>query len=146
LVENQKEEVMKNKLQLTDTAMDVMVKMSDGNPRALMAIGEIMKNAEKIDPQAFMGGIGALMSLDGHGIYGTDMYVLYSDKCGRDVRRMLMLMRATQLGLFSHLKLKEMAADQSRQVNLTEDEFVELDHKVCEQLVDFERPVKLEEN
>ena len=54
---------------------------------------------------------------------------------------MLMLMRATQLGLFSHIKLKEMAADQMRQVNLSDEEMADLDEKVCEQLKDFARPV-----
>lgn len=127
------------RLELTDTGMSAMMKMAEGNPGAAVAITEIMTNAEKIDPQAFGGGIGALLSLDGYGIYGTDIYILYSDKCNRDVRRLLMLMRATQLGLFSHLKLKEMAADQMRQVNLTEDEFTDLDQKVCDQLTDFER-------
>ena len=128
-----------SKLGLNDTVMDVIVKMAEGNPGAVMAISLIMKEHDKIDPQAFMGGIGALMSLDGYEIYGSSIYVLFSDKCNRDVRRMLMLMRATQLGLFSHLKLKEMAADQMMQVNLTEDEFAELDQKVCDQLIDFER-------
>ena len=125
------------RLELTDTGMDVMIKMAEGNPGAMMVIGQVMQNAERIDPQAFGGGIGVLLSLDGYGIYGTDIYILFNDKCNKDVR--LMLMRATQLGLFSHLKLKEMAADQMMQVNLTEDEFVELDKKVCDQLVDFER-------
>lgn len=127
------------RLELTDNTISAVIKMAEGNPGAAMAITEIIANAEKIDPQAFGGGIGALLSLDGYGIYGTDIYILYSDKCKKNVRRMLMLMRATQLGLFSHLKLKEMAADQSRQVNLTEDEFSELDQKVCDQLADFER-------
>ena len=128
-----------SRLELTDNGMDMMMKMAEGNPGAAMAMVEIMNDHDKIDPQAAFGGIGALMSLDGYGIYGTAIYVLFSDKCNRDVRRMLMLMRATQLGLFSPLKLKEMAADQSRQVNLTEDEFAELDQKVCEQLTEFER-------
>jgi hypothetical protein len=135
-------EVEMNKLKLEDTTIDVMVKMSEGNPGAMMAIGEIMRHHESIDPQAMMGGMGALMSLDGYGIYGTDIYILFSDKCDKDVRRMLMLMRATQLGLFSHLKLKEMASDQSRRIDLTEDEYVELDKKVCDQLVNFARPDK----
>lgn len=128
-----------SRIELTDTGMDVIMKMTEGNPGAIMAMTEIVREHDKIDPQAISGGIGALMSLDGYEIYGTDIYILFSDKCNRDVRRMLMLMRATQLGIFSHLKLKEMAADQSRQVNLTEDEFAELDQKVCEKLTDFAR-------
>jgi hypothetical protein len=65
--------------------------------------------------------------------------VLWSDKCGKDTRRMLMLMRATQLGIFPQTQLQAMAADQARQVNLTEDEFKALDAKVCEQLTEFAR-------
>lgn len=80
------------------------------------------------------------MILDTWGIYGTDIYVLWNDKCNRDVRQMLMLMRATQLGIFSHTKLQEMAADQMRQVNLSDEEMAELDEKVCERLEDFARP------
>jgi hypothetical protein len=125
------------RLELTDTAMDVIVKMAEGNPGAAIVMGGIMKDHDRIDPQSMMGGIGALMALDGHGIYGSAIYVLFSDKCNKDMRRMLMLVRATQLGHFPASRLKEMAADQTRQVNLTEDEFTELDQKVCKQLTEF---------
>jgi hypothetical protein len=130
---------MKTRLGLTDTMMDVVMKMSDGNPGAVVAIMEIMQKHEEIDPQAAMGGLGAIMILDTWEIYGTDIYILFNDKCGRDVRTMLMLMRATQLGFFSHSRLQEMAADQMREVNITEDELAELDKKVCDQLKDFKK-------
>ena len=129
-----------SRLKLEDNGMDVMVKMSDGNPGALTALMDIMKNAEEIDPQGAFGGMGAVMLLDGWEIYGTDIYILYSDKCNRDVRKMLMLMRATQMGMFSNEKLKEMASDQMRQVNLTEEEMTDLDNQVCERLEEFARP------
>ena len=45
---------------------------------------------------------------------------------------MLVLMRAAQLGLFSCAKLKELAEDQSRSMNLTEEEWEEIDSKVTE--------------
>ena len=114
-----------SRLGLEDTLTSSMVKMAEGNPGATVAMIEIMKNHDRIDPQAFMGGLGAILALDAHEIYGTAIYILYNDKCNRDVRKMLMLMRATQLGFFSHLKLKEMAADQMREINLTEDGFDE---------------------
>ena len=78
------------------------------------------------------------MNLGTWGIYGSDIYVLCKDKCGGDLRRLLMLMRATQLGLFSHVKLRQMTRNQS--INLTEEEFLDLDHKVCDQLGDFAKP------
>ena len=86
-----------------------------------------------------MGGFGCVLSLDTLEIYGTDIYVLFSDKCDRDVRKMVMLLRANQLGYITSAKIQEMAADQGRQVNLTDEEFAELDAKVCEQLPAFQK-------
>lgn len=129
-----------SRLDLSDTGMDVIIKMADGNPGAITAMMAIMEKHDEIDPQAIMGGMGAIMILDTWGIYGTEIYILWNDKCNRDVRQMLMLMRATQMGMFSHTKLKEMAADQMREVNLSDEEMAELDEKVCEQLEDFARP------
>ena len=128
-----------SRITLTDTLISAITKMSDGNPGALNTMMEIMSNHDQIDPQAVMGGIGAIMMFDTLGIYGTDIYVLFNDKCKRDVRRLLMLLRATQMGLFSCDKLKEMAADQMRQIDLTEDEYIELDDLVCSELVDFQK-------
>ena len=128
-----------SKIKLTDTSTVVIVKMAEGNPGAIVALMEIMKEHDAIDPQAAMGGLGAIMMLDTWGIYDSDIYILFNDKCKRNVRQMLMLMRATQLGLFSYNKLKKMASDQERQVNLTDEELQELDDKVCGQLDGFQR-------
>lgn len=128
-----------SRLTLNDSVKSMLVKMSEGNPGALTAMMEIMEKHDKIDPQAAFGGIGAILMLDTWGIYGTEIYVLFSDKCGKDVRKMLMLMRATQLGLFPQSRLNEMAKDQAFKVNLTDDEFKDLDDKVCAQISDFQR-------
>ena len=130
-----------SRIELTDDTQDILVKMSEGNPGALSAMMEILKHGEEIDPQGFMGAMGSILILDTWGIYGTDIYVLWSDKCKRDVRQMLMLMRATQLGFFPNSRLKEMASDQMRQVNLDETEWDELDNKVCERLDGFQKAV-----
>lgn len=131
---------MKPRINLNDTTVSALVKMADGNPSAISAMMAILEKHQSIDPQAALGGIGTIMMLDEYGIYGSSIYVLYSDKCDRDVRKMLMLMRAVQLGIFSKTKLQEMAADQRRQVNLTDAEWQTLDDKVCERLDDFARP------
>jgi len=128
-----------SRIDLTDNGMDILIKMADGNPGAISAMTTILKEHDAIDPQAVMGGIGTILILDTWEIYGSDIYVLFNDKCGCDVRRLLMLMRATQLGFFSHSKLQQMAADQARKINLTEDEFKALDDQVCNQLKDFKK-------
>ena len=122
---------------LNDNMLDILTKMSDGNPGAISAMMGIIEKHDVIDPQAMLGGVGAIMLLDTWKIYGSDIYILCKDKCGGDLRRVLMLMRATQLGLFSQGKLQQMAADQTRSVNLTKEEFLDLDQKVCGQLDDF---------
>ncbi|MBL4893251.1 MAG: hypothetical protein JKY59_00030 [Emcibacter sp.] len=126
-----------SRIEMTDTTMDVLVKMSDGNPGALTAMMEILEKHDAIDPQAAFGGLGAIMLLDTWEIYGTDIYILFSDICNRDIRKLLLLMRATQMGDFSHTKLQSLAADQTRQATIDDDEWKKLDDLVCEKLTEF---------
>jgi len=106
-----------SRIELTDSPMDALIKMAEGNPGAAVAMMDILKQHDEIDPQAMLGGLGTIMILDTWGIYGSSIYILYSDKCDRNVRQLLMLLRATQLGFFSHTKLQQMAEDQMRSVN-----------------------------
>ena len=124
------------KLTLQDTLLTSMTKMADGNPGAARVLGEMMLIHKSIDPQC-ADIVLTLLTLDDWGIYGTDIYVLYSDKCNKDMRKLLMLLRAVQLGFFPQSKLIEMAKDQMYKVNLTEDEFNDLDEKVCAKLENF---------
>lgn len=128
-----------SKIQLTDSVLDVMVKMSEGNPGAVNALSVMLKEGKTIDPQGFMGGLGVILLLDTWGIYGSSIYVLYNDKCDRDIRKMLLLMRAGQLGLFPVTKIKKMAHDQAYKINLTDEEWKDIDDKVCAQLVEFQK-------
>ena len=129
-----------SRVEITDTVSDMMVKMSDGNPGALTTMMVMLQESQAIDPQMALGGLGTVMLLDTWEIYGSGIYVLYNDKCDRDLRKMVLLIRATQLGKFPHNKLKEMADDQCREINLTEEEWKELDEYVCNELTEFKRP------
>lgn len=133
---------MGERITLKDTLITATLKIADGNPGAMQALADLMANTEAIDPQSALGKLGPLLSLDTHGIYGTDIYILYNDKCDRDARKMLMLLRAVQLGFLGERKLKELAGDQIREVNLTSDEWESLDSKVCEELDGFARAKK----
>jgi len=55
----------------------------------------------EIDPDNIMGGLGYLLDLDTLGIYGTDIYVLWSDICGKNVAKMVTVLRGYQLGYIS---------------------------------------------
>lgn len=103
---------MKERIELTDTALLATVKLSDGNPGAAIALVDIQKQGGAIDPDGAIGGIGFLLLLDSFGIYGSDIYVLHSDICGKDVVKTCAVLRACQLGLLSRGVLKEAASRQ----------------------------------
>ena len=67
------------------------------------------------------------------------IYIIWNDKCQRDARKVAVLLRAVQLGILPVLKLKSMAEDQMRQVDLSGEEWEEIDTKVCDQLKCFQR-------
>ena len=124
----------------SDNAQTIVLKMSDGNPGAIAAMMDLLKDCGKIDPNHPMGPFGPLLMLDTLGIYGTGIYILWNDKCERDTRRFILLLRATQLGLLPMSKMQEMAADQMRQINLSVDEWADLDLAVCNRLEKFMSP------
>ena len=129
-------------INLQDTKLDIVMKMSKGHPGAVIAIMELITKSPKIDPQSALGGYGPILSLDTHEIYGSDVYFLWNNKCHRDVRKVCVLLRAVQLGFLAESKLQEMAADQMREVNLTDEEFATLDEQVCCELSDFKKAEK----
>lgn len=97
------------RIKLTDSAQEIIVKMSNGNPGAMTALVTLLKENEKIDPDNMMGSFGTILLLDAYGIYGTDIYVLYSDICGRSTAKMIAVLKATQSGLFSQTTLTDAA-------------------------------------
>jgi hypothetical protein len=97
---------MNERIKLTDSTMDVVVKMSEGNPGAMNVIMQLLQ-PNAIDPDNLMGGLGAILTLDSIGIYGSAIYVLNSDLCGGNLAKMLAVLRATQLGFFSREVLKD---------------------------------------
>lgn len=98
---------MTERIQLTDSVGDAFVKLAEGNPGALTAMMQMFKAIPTVDPDNIFGGLGVLMSLDTFGIYGTDIYVLFSDICDRDAAKTIAVLRATQLGLFNNVKLAD---------------------------------------
>lgn len=93
------------RLKLEMTLQDVVVAMAqdnpgDGiNPGAMACCVELINNGDAIDPDAAMGGgFAAIMHMDSMGIYGSRIYQLWNDVCGRDLTKMIAMLRADQLG------------------------------------------------
>lgn len=89
----------KERVKLTDNIMDVVLKMSDSNPGAMNTLMQIIEYGRTESIQG--GGLRYILLLDSLGIYGTDIYVLNSDICNRDIPKMLAVLEAVQFGLFS---------------------------------------------
>jgi hypothetical protein len=95
----------KPRINLEDTTLNMLIKMSDGNPGALDVMMKVLKDGEVIDPDSVMGGLGVILSLDTHDIYGSHIWILYKDISGSDLVTMCGLLRAVQLGFLSESEL-----------------------------------------
>jgi hypothetical protein len=130
-----------SRINLSDTFMTAMIKMSDGNPGAITALMDLSIEKPTVDPESAMGALAPLLSLDTHQIYGSAIWILYKDVCKQDARTMLMLLRAVQLGLFSESALQRLSQE-DRSETITDEKMTELDMQVCAQLEQFQRPTK----
>lgn len=127
-----------SKIKLNDSGQDIVIKMSDGNPGAVTAILELLQCSAKIDPDNALGGLGIILNLDSNNIYGTDIYVLWNDICDRNIIKMIAVIRASQMGLFSNTILKNACSrqDYSGQKMVPVEDLYK---QVCERLPDFDK-------
>lgn len=93
------------RIELTDTSMSATMKICEGNPGAMSVCVELFKNGDKIDPDAALGGLSCLLSLDTHSIYGSHIWMLYKDVCGENITKTIAVLRSVQLGFLSEEKL-----------------------------------------
>lgn len=92
---------MKTILTLDDTVESALIKLSKGNPGALTVLMQVMKQAERIDPDSSGGPVMVFMHLDDLGFHGSRIWMLYKDVCGESISRMMGALRAVQLGIIS---------------------------------------------
>lgn len=109
-----------SRIQLEDTLIDIMSKMSDGNPGACTVLMRMFKDGPTIDPQAFAGGLSSILLMDTFRIYGPNIWMLYKDVCKEDIVSTIAVLRACQLGLVSQDTLLEAIAAYGRGINVPE--------------------------
>ena len=73
-----------------DSTIDLMVKMSEGNPGALMFCSELMKFGTL--------GVVTILNLDDIGLYGDRLYMLWNDCCGRSAEKAIRVGKARNFG------------------------------------------------
>jgi len=128
----------KERIELTDTLPDILMKMSEGNPGAVNTMMAMITEGKRIDPDSALGEFSGLLSLDSIGIYGSDIYILWNDICKNDIGKTLAMLRAVQLGFFNGEILKDACHRQDRSgVELVPVD--ELYAKVKEKLPDFDK-------
>ena len=89
----------------TDTIQSAIIKLTEGNPGAFHVCVELIKQAGAIDPDDLLGGLSKLLSLDGLGIYGPRIWMLYKDVCDCDMVSTTCVLRGWQLGLIDRRQL-----------------------------------------
>lgn len=94
-----------NIIKLDDTIGDIIAKMSAGNPGAITVLMQVFEEAPNIDPQDWVGGLGPILNMDNHGIYGPDIWILYKDVCGSNITNLVAVLRSLQLGMTSEKRL-----------------------------------------
>lgn len=86
---------------ITDPSMtvdDVVLRLAGCNPGAITVCANILLHAQEIDPDAAMGGVLHLLRLDSMNIWEERIWGLYRDVCGRNLKKVIAVIRANQLG------------------------------------------------
>jgi hypothetical protein len=122
----------KERISLNDGILDIMMKMSDGNPGAITVLTRMVKEGGAIDPVNVFGGYSGILSLDTHGIYGSRIWMLYKDVCGEDLVKTLGVLRACQLGFASESAINHAIDNYGQGLDVAN-----LVQKVKEQLPEF---------
>ena len=84
----------------TDMSMqDMLITMSEGNPGALICMIQMMNS----DPMALLD----IMLFDSIGIYGSKIYKVWNDCCGRDMGKFKETIQAFRDWKFSEKEIHE---------------------------------------
>jgi hypothetical protein len=97
---------MGSRIELTDTFIDVVIKMSEGNPGAVRAIAEIAKASSEIDTDSAWGGLGPMIGMDSMGIYGSGIWMLFKDANDCDAIKAVTTLRCHQMGIITASQIR----------------------------------------
>lgn len=90
------------KIELKDTMIDIVVKMSEGNIGAVTCLMEMI---EKKDWYYNTPSLLMIMNFDSLGLYGSKIYMLWNDCCDRDLVKLELVLRNWQMGKLSESEI-----------------------------------------
>lgn len=82
------------------SVQDMLITMCDGNPGALTCMMEMIQD----NP---MTGMLNILLFDSMGIYGSKIYMVWNDCCGRDMEKFKETLRAFREGKFTEEEIHE---------------------------------------
>lgn len=115
---------MTNKIKDVNTHEENIAFMSDGNIGALTALMHMdsflrgLYSPEKAENKCE----GYMVTLDTCQIYGEGIYILWADKCCKNSHRLMVLIKAIEIGVLSQDRLRLFAGDQMNEHNFTDNE------------------------
>jgi len=130
-----------SRIKLSDNMISAVAKMSNGNPGAMTFMMKLITDAEKIDPGNQMGGLHSMLLADTFGIYGTDLYVLWSDICNRNTGLAMAMLTGAQLGIISG----KLLADACSRQDYSGRDMIDVESvykKVCEKVESFDKTLE----
>ena len=90
-----------NRVEIEDNIIDIIYKLSDGNPGAVVVMSKLLGMGGQIDKKNALGGIGFLLNLDTLDIHGLQIWILYKNNCDESIPHMCAVLRAWQLGILT---------------------------------------------
>lgn len=96
-----------SKIKSEDSGIDIITKMSEGNPGAVSVLCQLLEHGQTIDPKNAMGSMGPILMMDSLHIYGPRILMLYKDVCGEDLVKTIACVRACQMGKITETKLNK---------------------------------------
>ena len=91
------------RLQLQDSVQDIVMKMSDCVPGAIRVLMQIIERDFDNVPGPML-----VLLLDEYKVYGSDIWMLYKDRCDSDLDIMNRAIRARQVGYITENEFNSM--------------------------------------
>lgn len=87
-----------------DTVIDMIMKMSGGNSRAMTFLMNLIEESKY---GGALGAIGQILLLDTMGIYEDRAYMLWNDCCDRSIEQTELVLRNFQMGHLSKEEIQQ---------------------------------------
>jgi len=94
------------RIKLNDDFKTIILNMSDGNPGAMNVMIDLLQIQPTFTDK--LGGTGSVIFLDTMDIYGSDIWILYKDICGEDLKMLTDCLKTVIHGLIPQDFIKHM--------------------------------------